>query len=753
MKPGFSRILTRLKERWLILVASFFLIVSILVLVQDVSGILWKLELPLPDDPIQKRGDDTFRFPLAQFDERVREHLGNGMQILENGRTLNQVRSRNRLSRYPAGCYAWTESNLWVKPRSGDPEGLVARIPLGISGRTKAIMFGATLLALFGVFATTAERKFLGRFLTDSATFGRRLVYRVSEIASRHFDSRPYWNDFFALGLLVLVAAALNLPLMDRTAHSQDGFLLSYLLETGDLLPYNVNEVKEPGRPFVGLGWYIAVALGGGSVSGYYVFLCSCLLFSAMLVYGIVRLLVPKQPVWALLAGMFKLIWIANFEISNNSGLAIYFAESLFWLAVFLYTLLCVRRRSQVVIEVLALSLMVACLVIVVGTYQTAWPLVLLVPLSLVGLGVIQWNDRRAYVLFSLWYLPAIAMMAWCASLSYSYVSQVSPSLQEVFQRVLIGMWAATGESLLYPFASGPHFTSGSNAILILLVLLFAFLLIWFCLKSFPELQKQSGRRMVRTLLVLVFISLLILIGSVVPPSLNYSPEFGSRHMHWPAIGTIVAVVAALAGLCRVKVPVGGALSLVLAFVLFSAMIHQKYDDGIARSERSFSNRRFWEDLIEELPKVEEGTVVLMEGPPVGVALSDIFGTWVFRALTETQTTFFVSEAVPEFDRDNETYEVASLVNLDLEGEPASPVGENSYFEYPVFPTILDEPRVFQIPSDRVVWVTWNFDSRRLLVDREQSATDRMLCDVPSVFGDTLFPRETAEKNRARVSF
>ncbi len=737
------------RSRWLTVVSLCLLMSSSLIVLQDLTGLLWKREVPLTTDNDMKQEAGAHRFSLRRLDVPFPERLEADADVLEDGRPLNRVDFRNEITSSEGGCYVWTESSLWVVPRSEDSRNLVIRYPVVPGTRTKAIVFGATLLALIGVAASSSERKLWVGFLLYCAGAVRRKTSRASRVATDILAARPLLNDLIAILVLVLLGGSLYFPLVDRIAQSYDGFLISFLLGTGDLLPYNVEEVKEPGRPLVGLGWHIASALGNGSVSGYNAFMFVCLLLSSILVYAIVRSLLPRQPVWALITSVFKLVWIANFEIFDNSGLAIYFVETLFWLAVFLFVRL-IGRDHPSRIEILSSAVMAACLVIVVGTYQTSWPVILMVPLSLLGLRVAKGTNRRKFILFSLWYVPALTMMAWCASISLSYANDVSPSFQELLKRVLAGSWAATGESLLYPFTPAPHPGTEMSAFAIAAMLGFAVLLVWFGLGSFPILQQQSSRRMNRAFLLLVLTGLAIVVGSLLPPALLYPLNFGTRFMHWAAPGMIIVVAAVLAWLFRRKSPLGAAMSVFLALVLFSSTFCRAFSVGNFLADNSLANRRFWEDLIFEIPKVKEGSVILMDGAPAGVALTDVFGTWALRALTETEDTFFISEAFPEFHPDTQSYEISSIVNLDPEGVMGELLGEQDYFQYPVFPTFLDEDRTFHIPGKRVIWVDWDIESRRLRIDPERSAMERIIRDAPSAFGEMLFPRAVAEKNRAR---
>lgn len=725
--------------------------VSSLVGLQNLTGFPFKREIPLTEESIVKQEGGAFRFSVKRLDVAFPERLAEEAEVLDDGKRLRRRDFRSEVSSEPQGGYAWTGASLWVAPRSDEPQNLAVRIPVFIGRNALLIVFGFTLFALAGVIVSKTERKIWGRWISRTARSMRNRGSRAGGKAARQFAAKRIPFDLLAYVLLGLIGGTLYFPLVDRISQSYDGFLMSYLLETGDLLPYNVDEVKEPGRPFVGLGWHISLWLGGGSVSGYYIFQFTCLVFSSLLVYAVVRVLIPRQPVWALVAGGLKLVWIGNFEIFDNSGLPIYFVETLFWLAVLLFVRRCVRpeRLSRDWVAFVGIAI---CLVPVVGTYQTAWPVVLLVPLSLLGLGVMVWEDRRTWRLFFIWYLSAIPMMAWCASLSVSYADKKYPGSSEIFHRVAAGAWAATGESLLFPFTPAPHLVLELNPFAVLGVIGFAVLLVWFGMGSFPAMRTTTRRQSVFAVLILLSISLAVVIGSLLPPAILYPPNFGTRLIHWAAIGTIILLVTVLACLFRWKAPVGGIVSLAMAFVLFATTFCRAHSVGNFLADSSLGNRRFWEDVVIEIPKVKEGTVILMDGPPLGLSVTDAFGTWVFRAMAETDDTFLYVESTPEFDPDSRTYELASVVSLDPENVLGERMGDNPYFRYSVFPIVLEEPEVFLVPADRVVWVEWDIESLRLSVIPERSEMNRVIQDGRSTFGEMLFPPATAEENRQRVS-
>ena len=750
MNRGISKIASWLLARWLTLVALAAVVIAILAWVQFQTGSLWTHEIPLTEEMVLKKDGGSYRFSVSRLNVSFPERLETDSEVFEDGTLLNRVGFRNQILRSPDGCYVWTGASLWVAPLSGEPRGLVLRFPVAIRESVLLVLSGIAFVAILGVAISTSQRKVWRNFFTNCAGVSRKWAASLRKMANHHVVSRPHQCDLIAIGLLALIGGLLFFPLVDRTSQSYDGFLLTYLLERGDLLLYNVNEAKEPGRPFLGLAWHMAAALGGGSVSGYYAFQFSCLILSAILVYAVIRTLLPRQPAWAFLAAALKMVWIANYEVFDNSGLAIYFVETLFWLALLLYSRLIVRRERMPRVEILEVIVIAFALVVVIGTYQTSWLLVLLVPISMLGLGLLKWGRRRTVYLLSVWYFACLPMMTWCTILSLSYADRISVSPQEFFMRVLSGFWAATGESIYYSFAQPPglpdfFFPGGKSVYVILGVFTVAW--VWFSLGSFSELRKQSIGSTNRVLLFLFSLGIVIVLVTLLPPSLRYLPTFGTRFMHWAGVGSIIAFVAVFAWLSRMKAPMSGVTSVVLAILFFSGTVCLAFNIASYRTENSLINRRFWENLILELPKVERGTVILTEGLMAGVVIGDAFGTWVFRTLTDTKRTFFVSETTPEYDPVSQTYEISSVLALDPEGFSGEPMGDKPFYRRHDFPNVFDGPHVSHIPENRVVWLSWDLESRRLRVDPERSAMDRVMSGVPTEYGRLLFPRVAEESS------
>jgi hypothetical protein len=525
-----------------------------------------------------------------------------------------------------------------------------------------------------------------------------------------------------------------------------DGFYISYAKFSGQLRSFDIldaHRLKESGRPFVGLVWHLATLLTGGTVDGYNSCLLALHALNATIVYALGRTLLPQFPLVAVTAAALKLVWSANYELFDNSGLAIYFAEALFLFACWILVLLSRDSHSRFETALGRISLVVSLLV-VIGTYQVAWPLILLFPATLLLTGVIHLQESRSLVLLTLWYSTALPMMGWCFYLASGALS-VSPPLLQVAGRAAAGAWHATFEALTSPFLGRnrlfsirqlPYWLIGAS-------LTFSGLWVWAAWGSWGSLASIPRTCLTRSITKIVLIGFVIVFAAVLPPSVLYTPTYSSRFMEWASFGTILVIVAFSILLLRVHPWIGGLAAAAANIALVSAMMVQVYSISKYYTLPNFANRRFWQDVSTLLPRLDEGTVVLMDGPPTGVvALADVFSTWVLRAMSDTHTTFFITDSKPVWDAQLQAYQITTVVDL-ARKEPLVPGSQ--YFRAPA---LLPEPRTYTVTPDRIVWADWNWPSLRLRIVPERSAMQRVHQDIPSTFGQSLFPAETISHDR-----
>ena len=152
-----------------------------------------------------------------------------------------------------------------------------------------------------------------------------------------------------------------------------DGLLQTFSGMNGDLKSFNINEIKEPGRPFVGLPFKLA-DLFGGSVMQINLLQFVCYFFSAAFVYAFFRVVSPKQPLWAVGAALLKSCSAVTVAIFDDSSLIIFFVEALLLLAAV------VVARSVKTCSGVSLVVIWICLTIACGSYQSIWPIAALIP-------------------------------------------------------------------------------------------------------------------------------------------------------------------------------------------------------------------------------------------------------------------------------------------------------------------------------------------------------------------------------------
>jgi hypothetical protein len=249
-----------------------------------------------------------------------------------------------------------------------------------------------------------------------------------------------------------------------------------------------------------------------------------------------------------------------------------------------------------------------------------AWPLILLFPATLLLTGVIHLQESRSLVLLTLWYSTALPMMGWCFYLASGALS-VSPPLLQVAGRAATGAWHATFVALTSPFLGRntlfsipplPYWLIGAS-------LTFSGLWVWAAWGSWGSLASIPRTCLTRSITKIVLIGFVIMFAAVLPPSVLYTPIYSSRFMEWASFGTILVIVAFSILLLRVHPWIGGLAAAAANIALVSAMMVQDYSIGKYYALPNLANRRFWQDVSTLLPRLDEGTVVLMDGPPTGV--------------------------------------------------------------------------------------------------------------------------------------
>jgi hypothetical protein len=561
--------------------------------------------------------------------------------------------------------------------------------------------------------------------------------------------------DFVAIAALFILSISLLFRHASTLGLSHDGFLLTYASFQGDLQAINFTDIKEPGRPFVGLAIKLAELTTGGSVTGINLFMYASYTASALLIYALMRLLIPGQPIWAVVAATLKLTWSSNVEIFDNSGIIIYFGEAVFWLATVQFVSF-FRRPSP-----LTATTMVACVATVCGTYQGLWPLIALAPVCLIATQSLPWRTKNARLALFFWSVGAIPVMVWSFISAQQYITEISPSPLTMLGRITDGAWNAIGVSLLNPFISIVRMPPVPvdyvrDVCMAIMVAVWIWAATW---RSAEHLEASGVRRKAISMIVL---GLIAVVGTLAATTVKFDPVYTSRFMALPASGVLLMLGGISALVWSYAGRIGTVVVLVCLATFAIASARQLSAIGFNTSKAGFIERRFWEDFTVELPRIDEGTVVVFENaPPRGVATFDWYSTRIMRTLSETHLTFFsgetpavhtndgwrittnidLSQIAPEHFRGNWRSYSSTIVG--------SAVLSATYYDRS--PPRLSRVKEYIVPEERVVALKWDAQRLRLWVDRDRSNLNRVHPDIPSTYGHRLFPATEIARDRRRA--
>jgi len=596
-----------------------------------------------------------------------------------------------------------------------------------------------------------------------------------SSLATTLADGRPtglrarmpaYVPDLIAFALLALAGWYYLLRHAGSIGMTHDGFLLSFLQERG-VLPSVVLDPPEylgkiAGRPFIGLPWNLAALLTGGTLTGYNAFQLSTILASAMLVFLIVRILLPARWGWALAAGMLKLAWSANEQIFANHSLAIYFTEMLLWLAAALFAMLLRYGTSLRLGSRVALLTGMGCAVyVVILTYESAWPLTCLIP-------VIAWvlHPRWPFPhgvagVAVAWYGPLgiglatyAAIFFWSPVVGQELTNQASLVSEGTFlpllwHRLGTGLGAVLDGSFVAPLREGLHWLGGYRGGPHVLIapsapIIGAALAIGtVALMQVPEQAWCQGTGPLRSLqsrvaAVLLTAGVVIMLVGILPPAMKFDDFVAGRLIHFSMVGAIMMVVGLAMYLSRLgRISGGVAIGVLLVPLLWGHLFRldqlaNRYSN-LGRSQR---------DLVAQIaavaPAVAEGTVLVLEGAPPKFHFDDRHSSLILRALTNTRRTFMLTEHRAAPTTDGRAVVVSTTLSLDEAYQ--WPGGD---LEYPRIGPLKAQT----LERSRVIRLVWRQGEKRLgLVEPELDRAK--ILPGESAYGIRLF----GEAARARPS-
>lgn len=586
----------------------------------------------------------------------------------------------------------------------------------------------------------------------------------------------PRWAwlaDGGCLAFLGLVAGGVYFSRTPWAALANDAWWKTTQLFYGTLPPaifsFQPYLYRLVGRPLRGLPWNFA-HLFTQSVTGYTSFQFAFVLASAMLVYALARLLFPRQRAWAFAAAALKLVWTADHDVFVNHGLPNRFSETCFWLAACLLVAL-LRREWPIRAPVgLAICLAIATLIVVsMGGYETGWVVTMLAPIGLVhAVGRLP-RSAAARGALGAWLGGGIFTIAWWIFDRFRY-PQVNPQsvddmprgielattlggrmLMAVKTSLLDGIWiplSAIAERLS-ALPRDPRLWVPSDGRLTLLLLAAAAIVFDLLLRREADRgwrSREAGpvgpaaKRRAACGLLLVYGLLTIGLG-VLLTSVRFDPEYGSRFLQWASSGAVmIALIPAIWTVGRFGTPGAIVGALYLSTLFISSYYYQDLLGGVV-ARTGESENRFWQELATKVPSVDEGTVVVMEDDPnPAVHASEEFSSFVFRALSETRTTFFLSQHNPQVVQSGGRTMIQVRTDVNFEPDP----DPDGYLSIPP-PQSWGEERDVLLDPERVIWVRWYPKSESLDVVRSRSAMWRLHPEGCSRFAHQLYARALGE--------
>src|SRR5262249_8178285 len=147
-----------------------------------------------------------------------------------------------------------------------------------------------------------------------------------------------------------------------------------------------------------------------------------------------------------------------------------------------------------------------------------------------------------------------------------------------------------------------------------------------------------------RHVLLALAAGLLLVVAALLPPTLNGDPQFATRYLHFASYGVIIILVSL--GIAAERLTRAPALAASIAALVIGSWGVYLDSEATYWGEVGRQSRRFFYELHEQLPSVQEGTIVLLEDAPRTGDQYETFATPMFRAITNTHTTFFLSDAV-----------------------------------------------------------------------------------------------------------
>lgn len=546
-----------------------------------------------------------------------------------------------------------------------------------------------------------------------------------------------------ALCWLAYVVLLQYAPFLVLTA---DSFTVSYLVHLGLVEPFGWFPVKLPGRPFIGLSYWLTDALFSGSELAIKLVALSSHCLAMILIYFLARRLGATRTT-SLVAAAFRLAWTFNHQLHMDHSLAMYFIECCMLVAALAFVGLVQPRKRRVPSYQTALSALLGTLALAIptGTYQTLWPLLATFPLALMFLGLIPRRGGTVLVSTIGWYLVFVTTVLismwhiqyWAGEsyLDHGLVKTTAP--EAIVHHLLIGARDTLAVSSWAPIAYLIKNFSMRSALVTtagLLPLLLAALLARRSKRQFKRTETLPGSvrvsrkdastpptgvsRLVRILLVGVIAVVLPLLA----PSLVYAPEYGSRFGQFSVYGWTICLLVVWHLLFATKrravqaIATGSVLALLFSGIFFRI---EKMDrvSQIGAKVNIYRMR-----MIEQIGHLKEGSVVALLGvsqPPSSTRWTTRRSeneTWYARLFSDTKESVIIVNPRIRPDTSEPARYVTVTTTTDFENDlnlkRAQQFEWFSRFHWalvrrPRFRR-THEPKDYRVPLERLVVLSWN---------------------------------------------
>lgn len=234
-----------------------------------------------------------------------------------------------------------------------------------------------------------------------------------------------------------------------------------------------------------------------------------------------------------------------------------------------------------------------------------------------------------------------------------------------------------------------------------------------------------------RALRISVF-SLVWIVASIAPPSVAYVPTYPGRTLHFASFGSIALFLALLAFVFA-RWRAGMLVVLGLSTWMFAGSAKSISQQGAFVAANSVANMRFWKQMTDLLPTVEEGTVVKLSTKPDNFPFNDYALTWIFRALTGTKYTAMLGDSPAD---DTTLLDLSDrLYSIRPEGQVVDKIP--GFAIHP--PNMLRLPARQGVAPETVVVLQWDRSVHQLHLVPEESAMRRILPAPRSWLSRVLF--------------